>query len=258
MYKVICVGVNQGTAGSVLAYAEKDAQDVATLFSGGLGPPIAEVKTIVGANATAQALEIELMMISFANVKPRYLVLYFSGHGGSAGIMTSTGILPYETLVRLIRDTGVPFVTVILDVCFAASYLGFLKEAQVGGFGAAPDLRLQWLLALASATPGSRLVFSTGPNSLSRESPKLQNGVFTSFFLQSLRRCRGDIKIGDYSWISDQRAFAATKRALTNTRMAHKFLWSGASPATFRLLLVKLMKHWATQIFPKLPLSLAL
>lgn len=213
MYHVICMGVNQGPTGNALRYAEKDAEDVATLFRGVLSPPTAQVKTLIGSEATAQALEFELLLKSLVK-PPKYLVLYFSGHGGPDGILTSSGLLPYETLVESIRGTSIPFVTVILDVCFAASYLGFLKEARLGGLAKPRDLRLQWLFALASATPGSRLIFSTGATALSREASEFKNGVFTHFFLSALRRCRGDIRFDSGAWISDQRAFVATKRAV--------------------------------------------
>ncbi|HSC86231.1 MAG TPA: hypothetical protein VLC09_03135, partial [Polyangiaceae bacterium] len=108
----------------------------------------------------------------------------------------------------------VPFTTVILDVCFAASYLGFLREARLGGLGSPPNLQLEWLRALATATPGTRLIFSTGADRLSGESPQHRNGYFTSAFLTALTRSRGDIQTEEGTWVSDQRAFAVTRRVL--------------------------------------------
>lgn len=224
MYRVIACGVNQGPSAKPLQFAEKDAADFAAFFRGALGPPVSDEQVVLlqGSAASARSIELAIIGAGLLSDATTYLVFYFSGHGGRDGVLTSTGILPYESIIQALRLASIPFTTVILDVCFAASYLGFLKEARVGGLGMPPDLQLQWLHALASATPGTRLIFSTGADRTSGESTQLANGVFTNAFLTALKRCRGDLVLGEgVSWVSDQRAFAAARHLLV-TRTAGK------------------------------------
>ncbi|HEU4406776.1 MAG TPA: caspase family protein [Polyangiaceae bacterium] len=215
MYQVIACGVNQGPSGHSLRFAEKDARDVATFFRSSLGPPASEEQVVLLEGSAATRRRIELHILSAGLIQSaEYLVFYFSGHGNTDGVLAADGVLLYDDIIQALQSAKVRFTTVVLDVCSAASYLGFLKEASVGGFGAPSSLELQWLQALAAATPGNRLIFSTGATKVSRESSKHSNGLFTSAFLTALKRCRGDIDMEGASWISDQRAFFATKALL--------------------------------------------
>lgn len=207
MYDILAVGVNRGPGGAPLNYAEKDAEDIGRFFDGDLGPPEARVSVFAGNSASVVALELELLTI--ATRRPRYFTLYFSGHGNEEGVLATDGLLRYETLIQHVRMINAPHTMIVLDVCKAASYLDFLKEGRVAGL---EGFTLSWLATLATATRGTRLVFSTGRSRNAGETHELQNGVFTHALLRALRRSRGDLDAGRF--ISDQRAFLATKLVL--------------------------------------------
>ncbi len=200
MYHVISCGVNTPPNETPLRFAEKDASDIATVFSSAIGP-VSGVTPLLGIDADNNG--IFSAFLAAAESPPEYLVFYFSGHGNDEGIALADGDLTYETLAAYIRYVEAPYTFVILDVCSAASAAPFLKEAVVGGLG---TLKESWLAALASATPGTRLIFSTGANKSALEPVNLGNGLFTHFFLKALRESSGDLSWNNESWISDRRA----------------------------------------------------
>jgi hypothetical protein len=202
-FRLICAGVNVGPDAAPLSFAEKDASDIATLFASGIGPVTNDqVDLLQGSAADRSSLRAAFLRATLANLD--VLVFYFSGHGNEHGLLTSSGILEYEEVIRWIRAVDAPRSIVILDVCRAASYLDFLKEAHYGGVG---DLGLAWFEAIANATPGTRLLFSTAASRNAGEGGGIENGHFTFALIEALRRGRGDLAVSGRLWISDQRAF---------------------------------------------------
>jgi hypothetical protein len=202
MYRVISCGVNAPPNSKKLNFAEKDAADVSNFFTSALGPIKGDgVATLLGDQATSS--DIYSAFIAADVAAPDYLVFYFSGHGNDEGIATADGLMGYDHLAALVKLIDAPYVFVILDVCSAASAATFFKEARVGGLG---GVRESWLAALAQAKRGTRLIFSTNAKETAIDSAILQNGVFTHYFLQALRRSSGDFPFGGRSWISDRRA----------------------------------------------------
>lgn len=205
MYYLISVGVNQTPGSSVvLRYSEKDAADVYKAFVGGQGPVAPEnAKLLVGPDATLESVYWALVAAQVSG--PTHFLFFFSGHGNEDGLGVSNGLFHFEHLRRALRGLNAPWSMVILDTCRAASFATFVKEGQVS-IGAIPDVG--WYEALAQATPGTRLVFSTGAKRNAGEDASLQNGRFTYAFLQGLRHARPDIDTDAAAYVSDQRAFA--------------------------------------------------
>lgn len=212
MYRVLACGVNTGPASKALEYAAKDAEDVARFFRGSLGPPVHPEHVALLTNGAATREAIMSAMLHALLDSPDFLTFYFSGHGARTGILAADGILPYERIISLLRTVRGPSTTIILDVCYAASFLDFIKEARIAGVGLPTDITLAWLDALARATPGTRLMFSTAADRLSGEHRDLQNGIFTHALVRALTRCKGDIDVAGASWVSDARAFAAARQ----------------------------------------------
>jgi len=211
VYHVISCGVNAPPSADILAYAEKDAEDIASVFQSAIGPVSSEgVTVLLGRDASEEGILTAFLEVAIR--QPDYLVFYFSGHGNDDGIAAANGLIGYDTLASFIRMVDSPYTFVVLDVCSAASAAPFLKEARVGGVGA---LKESWLAALANATPGTRLIFSTGAGRKAGESKALANSVFTHYFVKALREASGDLSVDDVSWISDRRAsFSARRRMM--------------------------------------------
>lgn len=182
---------------------------MAEFFSGALGPvDESDVVTLLGPTATILGVRSALMGIALD--APTYAVFYFSGHGNEVGLLCADGLLPYAQLVADLRAVNAPKSVVILDVCHAASYLDFLKEAHITR--PAGQLALSWLDVLAHATPGSRLIFSAARDRNAGEGGKVTNGHFTWALLQALHGAPGDIARGTGRWVSDQRAFSIARQ----------------------------------------------
>ncbi len=199
MYRLISCGVDSPPGGTPLRFAEQDALNVANTFTSSIGPLQPEdVVLLRGHVATAD----QLLAAFLSAGQPEHLVFYFSGHGGPHGLALADGQLSYENLSALIGLADATNVFVILDSCSAGSALGQFKEASVGGVGMPPH----WAEVLANATPGTRLVFSTGAGRAAGESSELRGGVFTHYFLRALRQSPADLSHRGYQWVSDANA----------------------------------------------------
>lgn len=206
MYKLVSCGVNVGPGASRLRYAQKDAQDVYTLFTGSTGPiNPRDASCLLGPAATRASVLTTLR--NLAHTPMTAFIFYFSGHGNDQGLLTSDGLLPFAKLVPALQNIDAAYTMIILDACCAASYLAYTEypEISVGGWNTATQEA--WLETLARATPGSRLIFSTGPNRDAAEDLVRENGQFTAAYLSALSQAKGDIVHEGYSWVSDQRAF---------------------------------------------------
>jgi hypothetical protein len=213
-YECVVAGVDRSPGQKPLAFAEKDASDFARFLTSAQGPLHGtDPHELLLVGAAAKRSTFQARLAGMLGRAPDCLLVYFSGHGGPTGVAVGDGLMPYSDIIDLLRLVDAPRSIVILDVCHAASYLDFLKEAGVGGLeGLAPA---SWLDVLAHATEGTRLVFSTGKDRGSGEGGTgIQNGHFTRTLLEVLQRSAGDLKSGAGRWVSDRRAFALTRRTL--------------------------------------------
>lgn len=204
MYYLIAVGVNETPGAPQLSFAEKDAGDVYKAFVGGQGPvEVENAVLLLGNDASKESVWLALVA---AQVKqPTHFLFYFSGHGNEQGLAVRNGLFPFEWLHRALRRLGASWSMIILDACRAGSFAAFVKEGRIA-LGATQDM--SWYEALAHATPGTRLVFSTGARRSAGENQHLQNGSFTHALLQGMRYARPDIQVGSAAYVSDQRAFS--------------------------------------------------
>jgi hypothetical protein len=197
MYVVVSAGVNQTPGGAALSFAEKDAKDMRDALVGAAGPVERhDAGLLLGATCTRQCLWDRLMDASLQN--PTYFLFFFSGHGNEDGLAVADGLFEYKVLHRALKVVNAPFTLVVLDVCNAGAFM--IKEGAVV-YGATPDL--SWMDALSSATPGTRLFFSTGASRTASESYTLKNGAFTAALLAGMRA--GTPRIGEF--VSDATAF---------------------------------------------------
>ena len=200
-FKLIAVGVNEPKGGKRLSFAEQDATKVRDLLVSDLGPATPGTETLlIGPAATVRAVHGALAETTFQ--RPDILLFYFSGHGGSNGVALSDDVLLYKDLAEYVQLIGAARSMQILDVCSAASYLSFIKEATFAG---AADLA--WLEVLANSAPGNRLIFSTGADRSAGEAGPVRGGHFTEALLRALREGAGDLEAEGSHFISDRMAF---------------------------------------------------
>lgn len=209
-YRLLACGVNAGPGAPSLRFAEKDAADVFRHFTSGFGPlRDGDGSLLLGRNATFAAFDGELARLETST--PDFLIVYVSTHGNDRGVLLTDRIYLHERLAQRLRRIGTPSSVVILDTCSAGSFAD--ATTKVGGL-LEGILDAAWRKALANATPGNRLIVSTGRGRRAGEGGMVQNGHFTYAFLKALRTTRGDIRHGDTSWISDMKAFSHAKQIM--------------------------------------------
>ena len=205
-YSLITAGVNASPQQTILDWAEKDAQDFHDLMTSAIGPS-PQTTHLLGRAATGQSISRAFM--SSALVQPDFLVFYFSGHGDENGLAVADGALHHSNLVDFIRMVDAPHTLLVLDVCRAASFWGWIKEASEG-FAGVPETT--WFDVLAQATPSTRMMFSTGPMRDAGERDDLQNGVFTHGLIKALTTMWPTLPAHDPTFITDVAAFSAARR----------------------------------------------
>lgn len=205
-YYLISAGVNASPGQTQLSYAEKDATDIRDLMVSAVGPRPTS-RLLLGPRADRSGISTAFLSAMFD--KPDFFVFFFSGHGNEDGLAVGGGTLHHSDLVELIRMVDAPHTLIILDVCRAASFWGWLKEAQVG-FAGVPEPT--WFDVLAHATPSTRMMFSTGPRRSAGESDELQNGLFTRGLLHTLQEAWPTLPRHEPQFISDTAAFSGARR----------------------------------------------
>jgi hypothetical protein len=206
-YRLISVGVNEALGLKPLRYAERDATSIARVFASGVGPLTdADVTLLRGYRATSHRLNLALGALAYN--RPDHLVVYISSHGNELGVALVDGPYSFAALAEWLRRIGSPHTMVILDTCHAAAYARY-AGIEVGGLAGILDL--PWIVALAHATPGSRLMFSTGAKRTASEGGRVRHGHFTWALLRALANAPGDLRAGGECWISDAAAFAQAR-----------------------------------------------
>lgn len=198
----LAVGINQYRSQGIpaLKWAEKDAEDVATLFEERYGY---QVTKIIGAAATKAAILAKLQEYQDRLGPDDALLLFFAGHGQTVA-QESHGrggyLVPYDALLQLdetsdrgrwaeqaidMRDLAeraqalrARHVLLLVDVCFS----GFLGKRSGSAVPGRVDLQ-ELLLAR------SRMVITAGTaDQKAFEDETLQHGIFTHALLTELKK----------------------------------------------------------------------
>lgn len=210
-YQMIACGVNQGAGATRLRFAEKDATDVAGLFLSGLGPlQDPNLQLLLGREASVRRVRRALLVVEAA--RPDCFVFYFSGHGSADGVLCSDGLLHFAALRDHLQAIDAQRMIVVLDVCHAAAFAQYLPAGQVGGLAGILDP--DWIELIATATPGTRLLFSAGADRTAGEGGGVPNGHFTYAWTEALIRSPGDLRGRRGRWVSDRRSFAVARKIL--------------------------------------------
>jgi hypothetical protein len=204
----IVVGVNVGPRAKPLRNAENDARDIHNLLTGPLGPVApADAKLLVGRGATRASL-----LSAFATAQragATHLFLCFSGHGALGSILLADGPFGHEALARCLGAIRGAKKAVILDCCFAGSFIPY--SAGVSGIGAIPDD--SWSRAFAYAIPGTRVLVASRDDETSSDGSGT-NGAFTHRLYEGLQHLDGDIHDIERSYISASAAFQYASRGV--------------------------------------------
>jgi hypothetical protein len=211
MFFSIVSGFDAKDTREPLTYAESDAVAMHSFLGSGIGPgALGESRLLVGPSASKPKFWGAFTSARLS--RAQYLVVYFSGHGNDDGILLSDGFLHFADLIDMIKCTEIERVMVVLDTCGAGGYVSHMKQASLEGYGAL--LSYGWMELLARATPGTRLLLSTGAGRSSIESAEVSGGHFTQTLLYVLNKHFGDLRWGDRAWISDQLAFGGTYKLM--------------------------------------------
>ncbi len=206
----IVVGINDYRYLMPLAYAEKDAQDVAALLtSRGYN-----VETLVGFGATKEAIQGLIRYYGKESQKAgnydNLLFFYFSGHGIGGKRTPKTGIYtifmdvedePY-TQEELIEDLKAfkGMKVLFLDACYQGLEKDLARKPEIDMRGAIESRSIDLFIAASSGNEAARDGFLF-------EGERIKNGVATYLFLRGIERQEADLnrdgtitigEIGDY------------------------------------------------------------
>ncbi len=192
----LLVGVSKYGNATVptLAMAAKDAEDFAGFLKSQrelFGKT--NVRLLVNEQATKVALEKYLFYELKKAGKSDTIILFFSGHGAidpkrpgeffflthdaDPEFLEATGLNMSE--LKFLKKIDCPRVVLIADACHAGGFSRAGTKAVV-----AP---LKTLLKDFSSSSGRVTISSSRPDEYSLEKPRLQNSVFTHYFLEGLK-----------------------------------------------------------------------
>lgn len=189
-----------------LQYADTDADAIATYLRTEAGVPADHVLVLKNEEAVRRRV-----IETIGDWLPRQaeendtVILYFAGHGARAEDPGSTDglekyLLPYDASTKSYNSTAINFeelmrqvariraarIILVLDTCFSGAAAGgrtvfdpLLRSRSV--------LNDDFLIGLAGEGTGTVLLMASKANELAFEPPDLGHGVFTYYFLESLR-----------------------------------------------------------------------
>jgi hypothetical protein len=207
-----------------LAYAAKDAKDVAALLATSDRFSAVHVREVLDDRATRDEILATRTFLEKATVDDT-VVVFFAGHGlldkKLDYYFATTDIDPrspavaglsYEALSGLVTGLEARRRIVMLDTCHAGEADTTSTPAAPAGLDATPVSRsfrglelersiapaqsfglMQQLFADLRATSGAIVVGSSGGAELALESARYKNGVFTFALLEALKERRGDV-----------------------------------------------------------------
>lgn len=204
-YRGLTVGVNSSPRTAKLNFAEKDAQDIAALMASPIGPVWSEDVTCLTDITCSQ---LRSVLFGIAGESPAYLLFFFAGHGSPDGICLRDGLFRYDELAKWIAAIDAKSSLTLIDACNAAAYIS--KSAAAVGAIDEDALEL-----LAKATPGNRVICSTGVDRTAGEGDGVANGHFTAAIIAAMMSAPGDMPNDGARWISDRALFGKASRLLT-------------------------------------------
>jgi caspase domain-containing protein len=205
---VVGVGTFKDARVRPLTLATKDARDLTTAIT---DPAIGRfrrenVRTLVDGEATLQSIRTAIGWVRERAHREDLALLFFASHGsprevdpnGVSYILTNDtdttdGASLYGTSLQMIdlvetvsRDIRAARVVLVLDTCYA----GAATISHHRGLKIVRDPAATYSVALKKllAAPGRAVLASSQADEQSMESPQLQNGYFTHFLVEGLRK----------------------------------------------------------------------
>lgn len=223
---LISIGVNDDGANPVLRFAEHDAHEVYEALIGAEGP-VAESDAVrlLGDRATLANVFDAFDLVK--GLSPSHLVFYFAGHGHKDGIeLAGKTHLSFLDLIAELKRFKGSDIFVILDSCQAGGFYHYTERGQlrIGGV-----LDSGYMMALANATPSTRLMFSVGATRKAGENDQLNHGIFTAALLAAFRHASARLDRDDAVYLDDQAVFRYIKRHI------REFQGSLQAPESFGL-----------------------
>jgi hypothetical protein len=223
----LSVGIGRYQHLGALSCATNDAQDLATVISGGAIP--SEVRLLLDADATKEAILKGLRWLA-SSVRPDdTAIVFFSGHGGRRSLQESHAFFcPVEASSLNLDQTGITSVeftdalrairserlVVLLDTC----YSGGIGEPRHHALGIRIGFKDGDVNALIEGS-GRIILAASRPDELAWELSGMRNGLFTNYVLRAL--C-GEVARTDGSiWASE--IFSYVSRSMRQYKYQHPY-----------------------------------
>jgi uncharacterized caspase-like protein len=201
----LVIGANDG--GGVLEplrYAERDAEEVASVLTGLGGFPADHVTVLYApSRVEIQAALGRHAAVALAEPDDLFLV-YYSGHADAVGLRLGDDSYPFEALKHDLRAVPAEVRIGLLDACRSGAI------TRLKGASLAPPLALDGSFAV----DGEAWLTASSADEAAQESDQLRSGFFTDYLLSGMR---GAADHGDGSVDLDELYRYAFDRVVAHT-----------------------------------------
>ncbi|MCC6622219.1 MAG: caspase family protein [Deltaproteobacteria bacterium] len=189
---VIAVGNNIGLPGEApLAYAERDAVELATVLQKHGDVPASNAVVVLGKGALTVKAIIALTAERIRVTSPEALVIvYYSGHADARGLHLDGDVLPFVELERLVANLPAKLKVLVVDACRSGGV------TRVKGVRATREFAIESDDGLAAR--GLAVITSSAAGEDSYESERLRASFFSHHFITGLRGAAdadGDLRV---------------------------------------------------------------
>ena len=208
----LIVGVADYKYYSPLQFTTNDAQRVYSFFRSveGGAVPDEQIKLLLDQNATAFQITNEAATL-FEKADSNDLILfYFAGHGVNGGFLPydyvpeQQNLLHHGVINSIFKDSPAKFKLCVADACHSGSfdidqvvsyrdYMALYKESEEALTEATRSTKSirekikDYYKSFSGVKGGTAVILSSSAEEISLEANKLEQGVFSYFFIQALR-----------------------------------------------------------------------
>jgi len=189
---VVAIGNNIGLPDDTpLAYAERDAVELATVLQKHGDVPASNAIVVLGKDALTVKAILALTAERVRMTAPEALVMvYYSGHADARGLHLDGEVLPFAELEGIVSKLPAKLKVLVVDACRSGGV------TRVKGVRAAPEFAIESADGLAAR--GLAVITSSAAGEDSYESERLRASFFSHHFVTGLRGAAdadGDLRV---------------------------------------------------------------
>lgn len=163
-----------------LRFAQQDAKKLRWILRHLGGYPSSQIHLMLSPSLRQVRQKMKLIRQRLARQNQQGIFLfYYSGHAQQSHFQLGSEKLPFREVLRFVKSLPVKVKLLLVDSC----YSGRLLRAK----GPKRLSTIQWAPPQTVSTKGLAILTSSGENSRSYESDKIQGSLFTSSLLAGLR-----------------------------------------------------------------------